>query len=186
MPNSLSSADRSVQIVPISAWPDGSDQIRHNQVMMIYSLQETMSILTYALFAGNNKDFQSKLLEVLAEELKLKDLDDQHGFNRALGATASGDYDYFNATRSGKKSAVKDVEAWQILSPLRGCLLEWAILTGRFMSTSERALWSWHQDIGIDLSLSHLAPSALSTETRSSTSTIIAEMAIRSTHSKER
>jgi hypothetical protein len=66
------------------------------------------------------EDFQPKLLEVLAEELELNDLDDQRGFNRALGSTTSGDYDYFNATRNGKTGAVKDVEAWQILSPLRG------------------------------------------------------------------
>ncbi|MDQ1262089.1 MAG: hypothetical protein QG575_1270, partial [Euryarchaeota archaeon] len=73
-------------------------------------------------FVSWNKpeDFQLKLFEVLTEELKLNDLDDQRGFNRALGATASGNYDYFNATRNGKTGAVKDVEAWQILSPLRG------------------------------------------------------------------
>jgi hypothetical protein len=66
------------------------------------------------------EDFQPKLLEVLAEELKLGGSDDQRGFNLALGATASGDYDYFNATRGGNPGAVKEVEAWQVLSPLRG------------------------------------------------------------------
>lgn len=65
-------------------------------------------------------DFQHKLLDVLVEELALEDVDDQRGFNRALGSTASGDYDYFNATRNGKLGAVEKVEAWQILSPLRG------------------------------------------------------------------
>lgn len=69
---------------------------------------------------NKSEDFQLKLLEVLVEELHLNDLDDQRGFNRALGATASGDYDYFNATRNDRAGAVKDVEAWQILSPLRG------------------------------------------------------------------
>lgn len=73
-------------------------------------------------FVSWNKpeDFQAKLLEVLAEELKLSDQDDQRSFNRALGATASGNYDFFNATRNGKAGAVNYVEAWQILSPLRG------------------------------------------------------------------
>ena len=66
------------------------------------------------------EDFQSKLVDILAEELKLADTDDQRGFNRAMGSTPSGDYDYFNATRSGKVGAVAEVEAWQILSPLRG------------------------------------------------------------------
>jgi hypothetical protein len=66
------------------------------------------------------EDLQLMLLKVLAEELKLADPGDQRGFNRALGATTKGDYDYFNATRSGSLGAVKEVEAWQILSPLRG------------------------------------------------------------------
>ena len=65
------------------------------------------------------EDFQSKLVAVLAKELKLADAEDQRGFNRAMGATASGDYDYFNATRNGNKGAVEEVENWQILSPLR-------------------------------------------------------------------
>lgn len=66
------------------------------------------------------EDFQPKLLEVLAEELQLSGTDDQRGFNRSLGSTAAGEYDYFNASRNGKHGAVQKVEAWQILSPLRG------------------------------------------------------------------
>lgn len=66
------------------------------------------------------EDFQSKLLEVLAEELQLAGTGDQRGFNRRLGCTPQGDYDYFNATRNGNLGAVREVEAWQILSPLRG------------------------------------------------------------------
>jgi hypothetical protein len=65
-------------------------------------------------------EFQMKLLAVLCEELDLKGVDDVRGFNRSLGAVASGEYDYFNATKPGKTGAVKHVEAWQILSPLRG------------------------------------------------------------------
>jgi len=65
-------------------------------------------------------DFQTKLLEVLQQELGLSDLDDIHGFNAKLGAVAIGEYDYFNATRDGKPGSVDSVEAWQILSPLRG------------------------------------------------------------------
>lgn len=65
-------------------------------------------------------DFQTKLLEVLQQELGLSDLDDIRGFNASLGAEQKGDYDYFNATRSDKPGSVEDVEAWQILTPLRG------------------------------------------------------------------
>jgi hypothetical protein len=38
----------------------------------------------------------------------------------SLGATEAGEYDYFNSTKNGKLGAVSAVEAWQILSPLRG------------------------------------------------------------------
>lgn len=66
------------------------------------------------------EDFQLKLLNVLAEELSLSGLSDQRGFNRKLGATAQGDYDYFDRTQNGRSGAVREVEVWQILSPLRG------------------------------------------------------------------
>ena len=65
-------------------------------------------------------DFQERLLEVLVQELKLAGPADQRGFNKALGATIAGEYDYFNATRNGMPGSVAAVEQWQILSPLRG------------------------------------------------------------------
>lgn len=73
-------------------------------------------------FVAWNKieDFQERLLEVLTSELNLQDVSDERGFNRELGATAKGEYDYFNRTRNGNIGAVGKVEAWQILSPLRG------------------------------------------------------------------
>lgn len=66
------------------------------------------------------EDFQEKLLEVLTRELTLAGPEDVRGFNRALGADAAGDFDYFNATKDGKPGSVEEIEAWQILSPLRG------------------------------------------------------------------
>lgn len=65
-------------------------------------------------------DFQTKLLKVLQQELRLSSLDDIRGFNSKLGAVEDNGYDYFNATREGSKGSVDEVEAWQILSPLRG------------------------------------------------------------------
>jgi hypothetical protein len=66
------------------------------------------------------EDFQSRLLEVIVEELPLSEINDIRGFNNRLGATESGNYDYFNATRNGKPGAVEAIDQWQILSPLRG------------------------------------------------------------------
>ena len=39
-------------------------------------------------------------------ELKLSGVRDLRGFNRELGATQAGDYDYFNSSRDGKAGAV--------------------------------------------------------------------------------
>ena len=66
------------------------------------------------------EDFHDKLLEVLTQELELKSSSDIRGFNRAMGAEAKGEYDYFNRTRDDKDGSVEAVDAWQILSPLRG------------------------------------------------------------------
>jgi hypothetical protein len=66
------------------------------------------------------EDFQSKLFAVLADELQLSGPTDIRGFNKALGATSNNGYDYFNNSRNGRAGAVIAVEAWQILSPLRG------------------------------------------------------------------
>lgn len=66
------------------------------------------------------EDFHSSLLRVLIDELKLSGAEDFRGFNRALGATQNNAYDYFNNSRDGRAGAVSAVEAWQILSPLRG------------------------------------------------------------------
>ncbi len=76
-------------------------------------------------FVGWDKpeDFQAKLLEVLTAELALADRGDQRGFNKALGGTEFGGYDYFNATWTGRAAAVRAIEAWQILTPLRGGII---------------------------------------------------------------
>lgn len=66
------------------------------------------------------EDFQNKLLEVLVQELKLSHSADVRGFNKAMGAVVQGEYDYFNRSNNGNGGAVQAVDAWQILSPLRG------------------------------------------------------------------
>ena len=64
---------------------------------------------------ANAEEFRMKLLEVIEEELQLSGLDDVGKFNSSLGATKHDRFDYFN-----RGEAVKEVEAWQIMSPLRG------------------------------------------------------------------
>lgn len=60
------------------------------------------------------EDFSAKLLEILKDELELESLEDAQGFDISLGGNASNGFVYFN---KGKAEAV---EAWQILSPVRG------------------------------------------------------------------
>jgi hypothetical protein len=66
------------------------------------------------------EDFQIKLVDTLVEELQLAGANDLRGFNQKLGSSSIGEYDYFNSTRNGIDGAVKAIEGWQILSPLRG------------------------------------------------------------------
>jgi hypothetical protein len=61
------------------------------------------------------------LLDVLCEELKLSGADDLLGFNKSLGSiTSEKGNEYFDRTKDDKPGSVEAVEAWQILSPLRG------------------------------------------------------------------
>jgi hypothetical protein len=60
------------------------------------------------------EDFQTNLVRVLVEELKLKSDKDEAGFDRSLGGKESDGYIYFNRGSASK------VESWQILSPVRG------------------------------------------------------------------
>lgn len=70
---------------------------------------------------GDANDFQAKLLDVLCEELHLSGATDLLGFNKSLGSiTSEKGNEYFDRTKDGKPGSVEAVEAWQILSPLRG------------------------------------------------------------------
>jgi ATP-dependent exoDNAse (exonuclease V) alpha subunit len=59
----------------------------------------------------NESDFESKLEQVIVEELKLADIKDKKTFNISLGSTED---QYFNY-----KVASLKIEDWQVLSPVR-------------------------------------------------------------------
>lgn len=59
-------------------------------------------------------ELRDRLLNVLAEELKLADAQDAIGFEESIGGKKNGEYIYFN------RGNAKRVESWQILSPVRG------------------------------------------------------------------
>lgn len=60
-------------------------------------------------------DFRELFKEVLEEELDLDAKGLEKSFNRAIGAVDDGGFQYFNCGVAEKK-----IEAWQVLSPVRG------------------------------------------------------------------
>lgn len=62
---------------------------------------------------STKEELESHLLEIMAREVGMKDVDDQEGFDLSLGGT-KGDYGiFFNV------NAAEYVERWQILAPVR-------------------------------------------------------------------
>jgi ATP-dependent exoDNAse (exonuclease V) alpha subunit len=60
-------------------------------------------------------DFRKKFRDILESELGLDINDISKSFNRTIGATDSGNYQYFNYN-----NAEKIIENWQIISPVHG------------------------------------------------------------------
>lgn len=60
-------------------------------------------------------DFRKNFRQVLEQELKLDPNDIEKSFNRTIGAKDFGDFQYFNYDH-----AEKEIENWQILSPVNG------------------------------------------------------------------
>jgi ATP-dependent exoDNAse (exonuclease V) alpha subunit len=59
------------------------------------------------------EELEDLILQTIAEEVGMKDVDDINGFNISLGGTA-GQYNYFNLGCADKS------ESWQVLAPIRG------------------------------------------------------------------
>ena len=62
---------------------------------------------------STKEDLESLLLQTMADEIGMKNIDDQAGFDKSLGGTASDYGYYFNM------GAAKYAEKWQILAPIR-------------------------------------------------------------------
>ena len=72
------------------------------------------------------EDMRSRLIEVLASELKLPDrtlaltgADDVAGFDATLGGVAWRDMRFFNPRKGENAGAAETAEGWQVLSPVR-------------------------------------------------------------------
>jgi hypothetical protein len=66
------------------------------------------------------QELHEKLTAVLVEELSLKGIDDQQGFEKSLGGSDYQGRVFFWAARNGQPGAASVVESWQVFSPLRG------------------------------------------------------------------
>lgn len=62
---------------------------------------------------STKEELEEKLLQIMADEVGMKDIDDQEGFDLSLGGT-KGDYGIFFNT-----GCAKFAEKWQILAPVR-------------------------------------------------------------------
>ncbi|MBI5445711.1 MAG: AAA family ATPase [Deltaproteobacteria bacterium] len=67
-----------------------------------------------------DEELREKLLRCLIEELELKGIEDEVGFEVSLGGSLYNGVPYFWAGRDGNPGAAAAVENWQILSPVRG------------------------------------------------------------------
>jgi len=65
-------------------------------------------------------DLRDVLLDVLVRELGLTGRDDVVSFEQSLGGSLYEGHVYFHPGRNGEPGAAEKVEAWQILSPMRG------------------------------------------------------------------
>lgn len=66
----------------------------------------------------NSEQLQDVLLEVLVQELKLKDKTDIQKFELSIGGSEYKNYVFFWASQQGKPGACAKAEDWQILSPV--------------------------------------------------------------------
>lgn len=85
--------------------------VSDDEIFQELMLGKTFPELKIVLWQGE-QDFVEKFKKIIVDTLKLTDIKDKDGFNKSLGANEEG---YFNF-----KEAVKKIEDWQILSPIRG------------------------------------------------------------------
>lgn len=89
---------------------NSEDSIDENVLSSIEKRQsDNITIVRWS----TKEDLEDKLLQVMSQELGMKDCDDQEGFDLSLGGT-KGDYGvFFNV------GCAKSADKWQILAPVR-------------------------------------------------------------------
>lgn len=87
-----------------------------------------------------NEDLQKKLLELIVEELKLDDSDDEKGFECSLGATIyKGNTSFWRGKEGDKVKA----DEWQIITPVRGAEHGVEVLNRIIQQTFRKTWLSW-------------------------------------------
>ena len=94
-----------------------SDEPAKEDLELFYSLTSGAIKSAHIRFEKwyESSDFKDLFERVLIEELKLDPADLEKSFNRTIGATDVGNYQYFNINH-----AEKEIEKWQIVSPVNG------------------------------------------------------------------
>lgn len=89
------------------------------------------------------EDLESKLIDVLVEELKLNGPDDDMGFEQSVGGSLFGNAVYFSNKYGDNPGSGSFAENWQILSPIKpggaGIELINRLLQDRF----RKKVWEW-------------------------------------------
>jgi len=94
-----------------------SDEPSKDDLELFFSLTSGMLSSKHIRFEKwyESSDFRDLFDRVVQEELALDPKDLEKSFNRTIGATDSGDYQYFNCGH-----AEEEIEKWQIITPVNG------------------------------------------------------------------
>jgi hypothetical protein len=105
----------------LAKWFSGEKpSVTDDLVFQELALNKNLDNIRFVPWKDEN-DFEEVFLNILVEELGIDGIDDIEGFNKTLG---SNDGKFFNDTHRAKyfnqEAAVKKVDYWQVLSPVKG------------------------------------------------------------------
>ncbi|NLX82385.1 MAG: AAA family ATPase [Clostridiales bacterium] len=96
----------------LAEWYANSDAELDDQIFLRLQANDCGENISFKTWS-TPEELEALILQTVAEEAGMKNVDDIEGFNRSLGGTI-GEYTYFNIGCAGKS------ESWQVLAPTRG------------------------------------------------------------------
>ena len=96
----------------LAEWYSNSDAELDDEIFVRLQANDCGENITFRGWS-TPEELETLILQTVAEEAGMKDVNDLGGFNRSLGGTV-GEYTYFNMGCAEKS------ESWQVLAPIRG------------------------------------------------------------------